>query len=510
MRHCLRLTIIFILLYRGDLSASIHETLPSWHWAYQTIEELRLRGGFEELNMMNRPFTRGDVAKGLIRIRRRLGDGKCSFTSWDRKLFERLVQEFQEEVNEIKGKTAGGNPISLGLRLQADLDKPEDEKEQYRGIYRSKISVPLGRHATVYNGINFNQYLLDDPEYTGKKWRGIAAYTEQAYAAVELGRFRFKCGRDFLRWGVGNQGTFLFSDVARPMDQLLCTFNLGPARYTFIASQLDDMGLDSVNTEKFGGSIANRFLSAHRLDLRFFHGRLQCSLSEVAIYGGVDRQFDFALLNPFAFYYLERADKSHSNTLGTLDVIFYPVNRIKIYGSLLVDHIANTGPKDLEPTEIGWMLGGRWADPVHIPGLTISGEYAGVTNRTYKTANPWEKFVHRNIVLGYPLENDFDRWQVWATQRIGGSLWFKLGYSIIRKGEGGVFTSWDRPWGGREEEDGFSEPFPTGIVGNHNQWSVEVEFILSVHWGVQTEFHSWSLDNAGHVQGESGRWIALD
>jgi len=78
------------------------------------------------------------------------------------------------------------------------------------------------------------------------------------------------------------------------------------------------------------------------------------------------------------------------------------------------------------------------------------------------------------------------------------------------KGRGGCVTPWDRSWGGREEEDGFSEPFPTGIVGNHNQWSVEVEFILSVHWGVQTEFHSWSLDNAGHVQGESGRWIALD
>ena len=76
---------------------------------------------------------------------------------------------------------------------------------------------------------------------------------------------------------------------------------------------------------------------------------------------------------------------------------------------------------------------------------------------------------------------------------------------MIRKGEGGVFTPWDRPWGGREEEEGFYEPFPTGIVENRNQWSVEVEFIPSVHWGGKAEFHSWSLDNANHVLGECRR-----
>ena len=73
------------------------------------------------------------------------------------------------------------------------------------------------------------------------------------------------------------------------------------------------------------------------------------------------------------------------------------------------------------------------------------------------------------------------------------------------KGRGGCFYTMGQTLGGREEEKGFSEPFPTGIVENRNQWSVEVEFIPSVHWGVQAEFHTWSLDNADHVQGENRR-----
>ena len=116
---------LLCLLCTGPVLSSVQETLPSWHWAYEYIDALRLRGGFEELHQMNRPFTRGDVAKGLIRIQDRLIDGSLSFSSFQRNLHDRLVREFQDEIEDIQGQLKG-ELISVGMRLQSDLDKPQD------------------------------------------------------------------------------------------------------------------------------------------------------------------------------------------------------------------------------------------------------------------------------------------------------------------------------------------------------------------------------------------------
>ena len=62
----IKIFIGIIFVFPVMLSASIHETLPTWHWAYEYIDALRLRGGFEALYTMNRPYTRGNVAKSLI------------------------------------------------------------------------------------------------------------------------------------------------------------------------------------------------------------------------------------------------------------------------------------------------------------------------------------------------------------------------------------------------------------------------------------------------------------
>ena len=78
--------------------------------------------------------------------------------------------------------------------------------------------------------------------------------------------------------------------------------------------------------------------------------------------------------------------------------------------------------------------------------------------------SPWETFIHRNVPLGHPLGNDFGHWQVGLSQWFFGSLNFYLQYSQTRKGEGGLYTPWDEPWMDNTVEEGYSEPFPTGVV----------------------------------------------
>ena len=57
---------VVIVISTQTLIAGLKETLPTYHWAYQHMEELRLRGFFSDLNFAKRPFTRGEVASALV------------------------------------------------------------------------------------------------------------------------------------------------------------------------------------------------------------------------------------------------------------------------------------------------------------------------------------------------------------------------------------------------------------------------------------------------------------
>lgn len=506
------LSVITIFLFSQLLTASHNETLPSYHWAYQYIRDLRLQGGFEDLYMNNQPYTRGEVAKSLVLFRNRVVSGEFDLSNAEVKRFKKLIQEFEPEIREIKNDTMVINNINLGVRLQSDLDQSVKHDIKYRGIYRTKINVLLGKNITAYNGINFDQYLVDNPNYIGKKWRGAVGFTEQAYIQGEFGQFQMKFGRDFLKWGPGRNGTLLLSDHCRPMDQFLGKVQLGPFQYSFMTSLLDEIRLDSEPVDSIRGDKANRYLTAHRLDARLFRGRFQCAITEVILYGGINRQMDWVYLNPFIFYHGAQLNKSGlGNTLGTLDVLFYPARTLEFYGSFLIDdiQIEKTGSGDLEPNEIGYIIGSRYGDAFELDGLTVSTEYIKVTNRTYKTSNPWETFIHRNVPLGHPLGNDFDFWEVDVSQWVGANLWLKFGYSITRHGEGTLFTPFDTPWMDYTVDEGYSEPFPTGVVERIKQLGVEIKFYPSIQWGIQAEAYWQWKENRDHIEGiecEENRW----
>jgi len=498
------LMLILILFYSQFSFASFNETLPSWHWAYEYIHDLQLQGRFDDLFMLNQPFTRGEVAEALLRFRNRMVSAEFNLSNSEIGRFKRLVREFAPEIKQIKGDTVDLNFADFGIRIETNMDYAADHEVKYRGIYRTKIDVPIGKHITVYNGINFDQYLVDDPDYVGKKWRGVVGYTEQAYISGNFGPFKIKFGRDFLKLGAGENGDLLFSNVCRPLDQFIARARLGHFQYSFITSELDEMILTPELADSLGGYRVSRYLTAHRLDAKFFKGRLQCAITEVILYGGVSRQMDWVYINPFIFYHGEQLNKSGlGNTFGTVDLLFYPIDRLEFYGSFLIDdvQIEKTGSGDLEPNEIGYIVGGHWGDGFQLNGLTVSTEYARVTNRTYKTPNFWETFMHRNIPLGHPLGNDFDLWEVDLSQWIGANFWIQAGYTFTRKGEGSLFTPWDEPWMDYTIEEGYSEPFPTGVVEKRKQIGVEFKFYPSIHWGIQAEAHWQWRENADHIQG---------
>ncbi|NQT23982.1 hypothetical protein HQ585_01370 [candidate division KSB1 bacterium] len=506
MRTLQKVIIGFMLGLTIQSYGSINETLPSWHWAYGMLDRFQTKGYVTNLLEMNRPYSRGDVAEALIEIRSRMSDKKIALSPTDQKLFVRLVREFATEIQSFTGKNESHESIEGGAHLWGDLVQLPDSDVKYKGIYRTRISASIGPHVTVYNGSNFDQYKVDDSTYVGKKWRGVVGFSEQAYLSSSFGRFRLKFGRDFLRWGAGRNGTLLFSDVCRPLDQFLGSADIGPFRFSFVASALDDWKLSPGWADSLGTASARRYLSAHRIDASFLNGKLQLAASELMIYGGIHRPMDFVYLNPFLIFHGAQMNKKDQvNTAGCLDLLFYPSPDLKMYGSLLIDDIQveKTGPGDLEPNEMGWILGGSWADPFQTSGLSFFGEFARVTNRTYKTPTEWEAFVFRNEPIGYPLGHDFDTWDVGLSQWFGSDFFGEVIFSRTRKGEGSLFTSWDAPWFEYTVEEGYSEPYITGIVETVQQWKIHLRYAPSIHWGVDGLILSRNLKNAYHIPDET-------
>jgi hypothetical protein len=291
------------------------------------------------------------------------------------------------------------------------------------------------------------------------------------------------------------------------MDQILGSFDLGPFRYSFVTAFLDPMTFPPAASDSLSldDRLAERYISAHRLNARLFKGRFEIAFTEAVLYGGIHRPPDWVYMNPFVLYHGEQLDRAdRANTLGTVDVFARPALKWQVYGSLLIDDIQVEKKiiDDLEPDEIGWMAGTEWADPFDFGGFTLTGEYAKVTNRTYKTPVPWETIAFQGVPIGHPAGNDFDQWSVGCSQWIGGGVLFGLSYGRTRKGEGSLFSAWDTPWLLSTMARGYSEPFPTGTVLTEDRLGISLDCRTSSVWGLSGRFQSVKQKNAGHVIGE--------
>jgi hypothetical protein len=498
-------------------SAGLNETLPTWHWAYSSIDELRLRGCFDSLLVMNRPYTRGEAARALLAIRSRETGTRTSMSPIDRKILARLEREFRPEMDAIKGREF----TTAGLRFIESADGGSGFDTRIRNAARSRLFVPVDDRIAFFNALAVDPTVSSDSMYVGKKWRGMSVFTEQAAAVLALDHVGIKLGRDFLQWGAGRYGTLFFSDVSRPMDQIQLNVHYGSFRYSYVTAALDSWKAQMGIADTLGLNRIHRYVSAHRLEARLLNNRLQCAITEAVVYGGARRPADWRYLNPFLPYYAELVnDADAANMLGSVDAIAWPANGLEMYGSLLIDdvQVEKTGPGDLEPNEIGWIIGGRIGDPILISSTSLFWEYAKVTNRTYKTPTPWETFIHRNVPLGHPLGNDFDRLEIGISKWITGSFKAELTWSETRKGEGSLFTPFDEPWLACTVEQGYKEPFPTGVVEKRNEIGLSIQLVPSPLGGLEAEVLNRKVRNAAHVTGSNtdatawhvGLWLNLE
>ena len=418
------------------------ETLPPDHWAYAEIRWLQALGYLRDLNPSHKPYTRGEIADGLQSSPR-------STTGPAQGRFQLLEEEFSPEMIRTEGWE-----LFTGVRVFTGMEAAHGQEGREAGYGVLNVAVGNPRLG-IFTALRADRDLAECETYKGKIWSECAGLTEQAYA-VAFGhnrRWEVKMGRDHRYWGPGDDH-LLLNYGARGLDQISVRVRWTWGEFTALVGQLDDY-------EDSTGVRTSRFLSGHRLELIPWE-QLRIGISETLLFSGDVR---LGSMNPFLPYYGELVNEnSEGNGLIGLDVVAYPHPGLEAFGELLLDDIQveKKEPADLEPTEWGWLVGLRWAGWGGLLGAGIS--YCGVTNRTYNAVEPRYRYTNYGLPLGSQLGNDGDKLRLEMACWPDARLRFNPFWEFRRQGEGRVSAEFDTSYAFYTVDEGYREPFPTGVV----------------------------------------------
>ncbi|UCD17953.1 MAG: hypothetical protein JSV44_03340, partial [Candidatus Zixiibacteriota bacterium] len=215
---------------------------------------------------------------------------------------------------------------------------------------RGGIMAKPGQRWSIFGNFILDEQLAKDPDYTGKKWRGLAGEVENAWVGYRTDAVDLIFGRFDSFWGPVRRSLIL-SSSAVSMDALSFRVHWGRLYFTYQAGKLDGERIRGDS----GEILHNRFFAGHRLDFRLVR-QLYIGFFETVIYGGEGRELELAYLNPINFFHAWQINEdADDNTLLGMDFRWYVDGRHKFYGQFLFDdfQVDNDRPEDQEPNETG-------------------------------------------------------------------------------------------------------------------------------------------------------------
>lgn len=268
------------------------------------------------------------------------------------------------------------------------------------------------RHITLSNSIAVDQEYKHDKNFAGdlsESGHWLYGRVNEAYILLNAGAFDVFFGRIKRNWGMIGQPSLILSNNPYSYDHLLLNYTTNHIKFSLIFAQLENMdALVFDETDSTSNTINNarKYMAGHRLDIRF-SDYLQVGLTEMAMYGGANREFEWSYMNPMnLFYPIQRNDKKQMSGLWALDLYYKPYRRITLYGQFLIDDIiVNNDPgvddRGQYPDRLGLMLSARSGDLL-FNGLNSSLTYSRIWNRTYQSMRTYESYHYRGYGLGYP------------------------------------------------------------------------------------------------------------
>lgn len=458
--------------------ASGSPTQPTDTWVYPYLEELRLREGGPGFFIMTGPYGRQDLA-GWLAARASAGPDVEPRSAW---LAAMLAEEFAPEAAlAARGGRLLSGSARLGCRLETDRKiKPEA---------LLALDAYAGDGLSLWTRLRVTANSPAAHAVEAEPWReeGRASF-DQGGVAFRRGAWSIFAGRDAVAWSPTPGLGLVLNGAAPAFDMVKLSVATGRLAFTSLHSQLRAGEADPW----YELAYVHRYLSAHRLEV-LVTPRLNLGMSEVVIYGGADREFEFGYLNPAGAFYAEQWNSgAEDNILVSVDGALLLPGRAEVRAEVLFDDFQIDSGS--EPNEIGLGLSATAANPLR-PGASLAGvTYALVTNRTYGHRLDLNRFVQENEVMGFAAGPDADRLEVWSSAAVRDCYQVRIGYTLERRGEGRV----DDP----QDEPGRSLRFPSGTVESTHTLSAEVSWRPSRALSVEAAAEWSEVANAGNVDGQ--------
>jgi len=303
-----------------------------------------------------------------------------------------------------------GNNKNLSMHLNLDAGMKIDDG--IYGRYRAEGAIHyVNPYITLANRTTVDQNYKYDPNFAGdlsKSDHWLYGRVNEAYINLNYKGFNFFLGRMKRNWGDINEKSLILSSTPYSYDHILFDYSAKYFKLSLIYAPLENM--DAL--EFFPDTIiikvnnARKHFVGHRLDIQFTKN-LQVAFSEMAIYGGENRPFELAFMNPMNFYYaLQRNDKKYMSGLWSAEIFWKPLPKMTLYTQFLLDDIVvNNDPgedyREQYPDRLGFNFSVKTAD-YFLNGLNSSISYIRIWNRTYQSRRTYENYHYRNLGLGYP------------------------------------------------------------------------------------------------------------
>lgn len=426
---------------------------------------------------------------------RMVRDEACSLSRFDYQLGPYPLKTFDLDGTPFKSLAEVSDyRMTLFSSVGENFSAQQRQRHVAFEAIRGGLALRPTQNLFVYGNFILDEQRAKDPDYVGKKWRGLAGDVEQAFAHWQTTSFDLTAGRFASFWG--NQHSLVLGPN-QSLDGLAYSYRWGKLTLSYRLARLDPFTVwhnDSTRT------IENRYFAGHRLDLHL-SSRLRLGFFETVVFGGEGRQIELYYLNPLIFFHGSQVNEgSNDNTFVGFD--FSAKLRVgwHLYGQLLVDdlQVEKKTQSDQEPNEIGWLAGGYLADL--FPSLDLAVEYSRVTNWTFNQDLPRNRYLFKGEPISAVRGNDYDLTEVSLFRWFGKLSRVSLNYSYLRQGEGRVDADWAEPW--LATTGTYHESFPTGVVETTTRLSLGAQGYLRGLAGYDIQAGLSRVHNENHQESD--------
>jgi hypothetical protein len=240
-----------------------------------------------------------------------------------------------------------------------------------------------------------------------------------------------------MKMGTGFLDNLLLSNRnSAPFDYIKVDLAYKKLKYSFYHAGI-------VGTDSAGNQLSSKYLVMHRLEIGpLFNNVLKLGFTEMLVYSNVP--VNFAFLNPLSF--LTSADlnteipgKNSNNTLIGLDFQLFPVKKLAIQGTWLIDDLNfNTLGKSgtqSNDNKFGFQGGFNWQDAATVKNLSFTYEYTKIGPFVYSHRDINNSYTTWDLPLGHALQPNSDEHAIKLAYDFNSRLNLAVTYEHQRSGE---------------------------------------------------------------------------